>query len=263
MPKARALLWISTLAGVAMLGYSLVLGPPPLWIALASFCGYVGLCTVGVVFPRLEMFADVVSAGVRGRGWIALTFDDGPDPRTTRRVLATLAAGGHRATFFVIGAKAERHPEVIREICDQGHEIAVHAYEHSRLYSFWAPSRIERDIERARTVLEGICGVRPVLFRPPVGHVSPRTAAGSRRAKVKLIAWTVRALDGIPFAKPEAVARRVERGLSDGSIVMLHDAAERDTYEPAAVEALPRILRAIEARSLRTVTLSELLEPSP
>lgn len=259
MPPARGALWIATAAGLALVARSLVVGPVPLWLSVGALIGYVTLATVGVIFPRLQMYAEVVSRGAAGQNRIALTFDDGPHPETTRHVLAELARAGHKATFFVVAGKAERHPDVVTEIREQGHEIALHGYEHARFYSFWAPRRIERDLERAQDVLESICGVRPVLFRPPVGHVSHLTAAGARRAGVTIVAWSVRALDGVRSAKPERVLGRVERGLRDGAIVLLHDAAERDDFEPVAVRLLPRILELVKDRALRGVTVSEIL----
>jgi len=259
MPPARGALWVATAAGLALVARSLLIGPVPLWLSVSALVAYLTLVVVGVVFPRLEVFADVISRGFVGQHRVALTFDDGPNPKTTRRVLAALARAGHKATFFVVAAKAERHPDVIAEIHEQGHEIALHGYQHARFYSLWSPRRIERDLARARSVLERTCGVRPSLFRPPVGHVSYLTAAGARRAGVQMIAWSVRALDGVRSADPQRVLRRVERGLRDGAIVLLHDAAERDDYEPVAIELLPRILELIKEKGLRGVTVSGIL----
>jgi peptidoglycan-N-acetylglucosamine deacetylase len=238
---------------------SLLIGPVPLWLSAGALVAYLTLVVVGVVFPRLEVFADVTSRGIPGQQRIALTFDDGPHPETTRRVLAALARSGHKATFFVVAEKAERHPEVMVEIHEQGHEIALHGFEHARLYSLWSPRRIARDLARAQRVLESTCGVRPTLFRPPVGHVSHLTAAGARRAGVRMIAWSVRALDGVRSADPERVLARVRRGLVDGAIVLLHDAAERDDHEPVAIGVLPRIFELMKERGLRGVTVSEIL----
>ncbi|MBN1605223.1 MAG: polysaccharide deacetylase family protein [Polyangiaceae bacterium] len=259
MPPARGALWVATAAGLALVARSLLIGPVPLWLSVSALVAYVTLVVVGVTFPRLEVFADVTSHGVAGQHRIALTFDDGPNPRTTRRVLAALGRAGHKATFFVVAAKAERHPDVMTEIRAEGHEIALHGYQHARFYSLWSPRRIESDLARARSVLERTCGVRPSLFRPPVGHVSHLTAAGARRAGVQMVAWSVRALDGLRSADPERVLRRVERGLRDGAIVLLHDAAERDDYEPVTLGVLPRILELVKERGLRGVTVSEIL----
>jgi peptidoglycan/xylan/chitin deacetylase (PgdA/CDA1 family) len=93
-----------------------------------------------------------------------------------------------------------------------------------------------------------------------VGYVSSRTASGAKKAGVRTVAWSVRSLDGLGGADPERVAERVDRKLSDGAIVLLHDAAERDDFEPASIAALPRILDSIEERGLKTVSLDELLD---
>src|SRR5262249_16076077 len=84
------------------------------------------LGTTGVLYPQLEMYGPIISLGPSGRMRVALTFDDGPDPVTTRRILESLGATRHRATFFVLGAKARRHPDVVREIHAGGHTLGVH-----------------------------------------------------------------------------------------------------------------------------------------
>src|ERR1051326_7947804 len=88
---------------------------------------------MGFFFPRLEMYGPIVTRGPAGRRSVALTFDDGPHPVTTRRILAVLAATRHRATFFVLGVKARRHPEVVREIHAAGHTLGVHGDRHVRV----------------------------------------------------------------------------------------------------------------------------------
>jgi peptidoglycan/xylan/chitin deacetylase (PgdA/CDA1 family) len=136
-------------------------------IALVVATGGVG--SLGVYFPWLEMFARVLCRAPRGSARLALTFDDGPHPDTTRRVLAALASTRHRATFFLFGEKVERHPDVVREIRDAGHTPAVHGYIHDRLHPFRSARRIQSELVRALDAIERVSGVRPIWFRPPVG----------------------------------------------------------------------------------------------
>jgi peptidoglycan/xylan/chitin deacetylase (PgdA/CDA1 family) len=225
-------------------------------LALAWFV----VATVGVAFPALEMYGPIVQRGPAGRRAVALTFDDGPHPVTTRRILAALAATRHRATFFVLGAKARRHPDVLREIQAAGHTIGVHGDEHDRLHSFRMPWRVHRDLVNAARAVEDATGIRPRLFRPPLGHTSVNAAPGVRRAGMTVIGWSVRGLDGMRTQTPDAVVARIERDLADGAIVMLHDAAERDDYEPASVEALPALLRLLDERGWRSVGVDILLD---
>lgn len=259
MPKARVVLWIASLAGIALCARSVLVGPVPLGIALAGGALYLGLVLAGVLVPRLEMFGDVVWEGPAEAQAVALTFDDGPCPSTTPLVLAELERASARATFFVLGEKAERYPEVVRAIAEAGHELGVHGYRHHWLYAFLPPRDVEADVRRAVQAVEKAAGVRPSWFRPPVGQISPRTAAGAARAGVTLVGWSVRGLDGVRRAAPAGVERRVIRGLRNGAIVALHDAAESDDYVPASLDALPRILAAVARHGLRAVTLTDLV----
>jgi peptidoglycan/xylan/chitin deacetylase (PgdA/CDA1 family) len=225
--------------------------------ALAA--GWYALATTGVLFPQLEMYGPIVSSGPSGHRRVALTFDDGPDPVSTRRVLDALRGTPHRATFFVLGEKARCHPDVLREIHAAGHTLGVHGDVHDRLHSFRMPGTVCAQLVRAIEAVEVATGVRPHLFRPPLGHTSVTTMRGVRLAGVTVVGWSVRGWDGLSGQSPDVVVERVERDLADGAIVMLHDAAERDDFEPAGVRALPRILAALDRRGLTSVGVDTLL----
>jgi peptidoglycan-N-acetylglucosamine deacetylase len=237
-----------------------LVGPIPLGVALTALIAYVALCVLGALVPRFEMFGDVVWRGDAASNGVALTFDDGPNPKTTLRILELLARSDARATFFVLGEKAERHPEVLRAVVEGGHSLGVHGYRHDRLYAFKSPKAVESDIRRAAEVIERETGVRAKWFRPPVGQVSPRTSEGAKRAGVEIVGWSVRGLDGLRSADPTRVANRVERGLESGAIVLLHDSAEHDDYSPESIDALPLILESIAQRGLRVVPLETLID---
>ncbi len=247
---------LGTLAVAAAVGGQL--GPRRL-VALSA--AWYAVATIGVFFPRLEMYGPIVSRGPAGRRSVALTFDDGPHPVTTRRILAVLAATHHRATFFVLGAKARRHPEVVREIHAAGHTLGVHGDRHDRLHAFRMPWRVRDEILRAARAVEDAAGVRPRFFRPPLGHTSITTTRGARRAAMTIVSWSTRGLDGLRRRAPEAVVARVARSVTDGAIVMLHDASEHDDFEPASVRALPELLRLLDDREWTSVGLDTLLDP--
>jgi len=225
--------------------------------ALAA--AWFGMATIGVLFPRLEMYSRMISRGPTGSRRVALTFDDGPNPVTTRCVLETLRSTRHRATFFVLGTKARRHPDVLREIHAGGHTLGVHGDRHDRLHSFRMPWVVRWEILRAIRAVEVATGVCPRFFRPPLGHTSITSVRGARLAGVTLVSWSLRGYDGVRGRSPEAVVERVARALTDGAIVMLHDAAERDDFEPASVSALPRLLGLLDQRGFTSVGLDALL----
>ena len=244
--------WLGTLAVQAA-----VRGDPGL--AVMGALGWSAVATTGVLLPRLEMYGRVISRGQAGRARVALTFDDGPHPVTTQRVLEVLAPTRHRATFFVLGHKVRRRPDVVRAIHAGGHTVGIHGDVHDRLHSFRMPWRVRDELVRAADAVEAAAGVRPKYFRPPLGHTSLTTVPGARRAGVTLIGWSSRGYDGIAGRSPERIVERVGRTLTDGAIVLLHDAAEHDDFEPAAIPALPRLLALLDERGLTSVGLDELL----
>jgi peptidoglycan/xylan/chitin deacetylase (PgdA/CDA1 family) len=254
MPTGRALLLVASAVALALTGRSLMGSPVPLWLSLAALGAYAGLITWGVLNPSLEMFADVVWRGPEGARGVALTFDDGPHPRFTRTVLDALDAVGARATFFVIGEKGERHPELLRELVARGHLVGVHGDRHDRLLSLRSSARVRADLTRTVEFVAATTGERPRLYRPAVGQTNPRIARVARELGLTIVGWSVRGRDGVA-ADAGSVIRRVVPRLQDGAIVLLHDAAERDDHEPAAGTALPHILAAMSERGLTPVRL--------
>lgn len=263
MPAARISLYVASIGALAVLARSLVFEPIPLWLAGILFSGYLALVLFGVFFLRLQMFVDVFYRGGKDDDGVALTFDDGPSPVTTPKILDELDRAGAKATFFVIGRKAERHPEIIADIVQRGHAVGIHGFAHDRLFSLRSLAYVRDDLRRARDLLERLTGTRPTLFRPPIGHSNARIARVVRELDLTVVGWTIRALDGIGGARPESVERRVIPRLRDGEVVLLHDAAEREDFVPASIAALPRILEAMESRNLRGVRVGDWIDAPP
>jgi peptidoglycan/xylan/chitin deacetylase (PgdA/CDA1 family) len=260
MPPARLLFYAATVGGIVLSVRAVLTQPPALAVAVGLSFVYMAIILSGVFVLRLRMFTDAVIRGpVEARG-VALTFDDGPDPVHTRRVLDILEQHGAVATFFVIGRKVEAHPELALEIVERGHQIGVHGFEHDRLFSLRGPRRVRRDLERAVRAIERATKRRPMLFRPPVGHTNPTIARIADQLDLTVVGWSAAGYDGIAAAKPASVARRIGQKLDDGVIVLLHDAAERDDHEPAGVLALPRILAEMKDKNLAAARLDEWVE---
>lgn len=249
---------------------SVLIQPPPLWVPLTLGGAYLGVILWGVMSLSLQMFGEAICSAPGAEGRVALTFDDGPDPVSTGLVLDRLKEAGAKATFFLVGKKVEKHPEVVRRIVAEGHSVGVHTFHHNRLYAFLSPKDVQADIVRTQAAIEIACAERPVWFRPPVGQMSPRTSRGIELAGCQTIGWNVRAFDGVRSATTQQCANRVISRLSSGAIVLMHDAWETREVEPdddasslkacpAGVRALGTILKECSRRGLSCVTVEELI----
>jgi peptidoglycan/xylan/chitin deacetylase (PgdA/CDA1 family) len=209
-----------------------------------------------LVGPNVRRLPD----GGREPAEIALTFDDGPDPATTPRVLDQLEARGATASFFCVGRKAERHPRLVAEIARRGHRVENHSFSHSNVFCLYTPAAMARDLDRAQAVLAGLTGRAPRWFRAPAGLRSPWLDGVLRERGLRLVSWTRRGLDTV-VRRPDAVTRRLLRGLAAGDILVLHDGghggAPQGAPRSVGLEALPRLLDAVAAAGLRVVPLPE------
>jgi peptidoglycan/xylan/chitin deacetylase (PgdA/CDA1 family) len=205
---------------------------------------------------------DTVRRGAADRQAVALTFDDGPDPVFTPRVLDILAQFGVRATFFVIGKQAEQHPEIIRAIAGAGHEVGNHTYGHRALWLL-PPHRTREEIDRCTHVLTAILGAPPWYFRPPWGQFNWEAVRHSTRVQQRRVLWSLRGEGWLPVAKPQTIGRIVARRLHPGAIIDLHDGGGLKHTPARMTTALPELLWLIQQRGYRCLTLSELLTEGP
>lgn len=184
---------------------------------------------------------------------VALTFDDGPDPQRTPAVLDLLARQGVRATFFVVGARAEAHPELVRRMATEGHVVGNHSYTHSWRFPLRSLGRTVEELRRTGEVLHRITGRQPRLFRPPFGVTNPTIARAVRRLGLDPVGWSIRSLDTMGQS-PERVAARILRRLHPGAVILLHDRC-------AGSERLVGLLvEGLRNRGLEPVTLPELFD---
>ncbi|HEY7461828.1 MAG TPA: polysaccharide deacetylase family protein [Gemmatimonadota bacterium] len=191
---------------------------------------------------------------------LALTFDDGPDPSRTPRVLELLARGGHTATFFCIGRNAERHPTIVAEAAAAGHEIANHTYSHP-LLPLVSRRRLLEEVRRTEWILTGLAGARPTHFRPPMGWATPAILRRVAEEGYRAVLGTIYPAD--PRAPDaETIIERTVARLAPGRILILHDGSSRGRPRERTLEALPVILTQMEARGLRGVSVRELIGPA-
>ncbi len=199
--------------------------------------------------------------GPASSGAVALTFDDGPDPIWSPRVLDILAARGARATFFVIGRRAAAAPEVVRAIADGGHEVANHTWSHRSLW-FCGPRRTHEEIARCHDTIGEQTGVAPRHFRPPWGMVNAAMWRALRRTGERCVFWSLQP-EGQRAQSAETQARYVVTRARAGAIVDLHD-AEGVAGAPARLAAaLPAMLDGLLGAGYRLTTITDVLAGAP
>ncbi|MFC6599734.1 polysaccharide deacetylase family protein [Kitasatospora paranensis] len=162
------------------------------------------------------------TAGYGDPGHLALTFDDGPDPRSTPYVLDALDALGVRATFFLLGSMLERSPLLGRELVARGHEAAVHGWYH-RPQWYPTPGRDLRELRRAAEAVTDLCGARPTWYRPPYGVPTTGLALAAHRLGLRTVLWTAWGRDWTASATATSVYRTARPGLTGGATLLLHD----------------------------------------
>jgi peptidoglycan-N-acetylglucosamine deacetylase len=184
-----------------------------------AFLMVVGL---GVAIPQLSLFGPFVCRGKVTRWCVALTFDDGPDARSTPALLDLLRAEGVKAAFFCVGRQVTAHPELAARIAGEGHLLENHSYAHSKTTNLFSLDRLRSDLEQAQTVIQQATGTAPLLFRPPMGLTNPKIFRVAHALGLTVVGWSARGLD-TKITEPEQIVARIERRLKPGAIILLHD----------------------------------------
>ena len=210
-----------------------------------------------------------VWSGPPATGAVALTFDDGPSVQFTRRVLQVLARYDVRATFFMIGALVQRHPDLVREVRDGGHELANHSYDHRSAAEIegW---RVHDSLLRGAEALETATGTRPRWYRPPRGEVTSATLLAALAGHQELALWSVGRGTRTADSDVAGIVNHLLDSTAPGDIVDLHDGIGRSSFvghpdpvligrRQAEITALPEALERWLAQGLQFRTLSSLI----
>jgi peptidoglycan/xylan/chitin deacetylase (PgdA/CDA1 family) len=235
VPPARIAFLAATVAGIAFTARAVLAVPPPLPVSIVCACVYFTLLAAGVVMLRLRMFADALVRGPADATGVALTYEATLDEARTRLVLDALDAAEAKATFFVLGVKAEEHRELALEIVKRGHTLGIQGFVRDFCFVLRGSKRVQGDLERAVRVIENITEAAPIFFRPPFGHTNPTMARIADRLDLTVIGWSASAPAG--------------DALADGAIVRLRDVA-----------SVTSTLEKIAAKNLRVVPLGDWLE---
>ncbi|HEU5168985.1 MAG TPA: polysaccharide deacetylase family protein [Gemmatimonadales bacterium] len=225
--------------------------------AAVSAVGAAGVALYGALEPNNSLFGPVTGRGPRDRR-VYLTFDDGPNPEATPRILGTLADQHAPAAFFMVGAHVRRFPEIARAVAAAGQTIGNHTDTHAKLH-LRGPAWIARELGRAHDAIVATTGAVPRVFRAPHGYRNPFVLRAAHRRDYRVLGWTFGVWDS---ARPgaEEIRRRVRARVRPGAILLLHDG---DGYDPLGdrsqtAGALPGIIADLRAAGYELRPIAEL-----
>lgn len=230
------------------------------WIVAALLANHLVLTLLGLL-PRSQGLGPnwtKLPATATARNEIALTIDDGPDPLVTPQVLDILDQHHARATFFCIGEKAARYPDLCRDIARRGHTIENHTQHHSHYFALMGMQDLTRELQTAQQTLAALSGVPPLFFRAPAGIRNPLLEPVLAKLGLQLASWSVRGFD-TRRGDAAQVKNRLLKQLRAGAILLMHDgnAARTPHGVPMIIEILPALLEAARAAQLHFVSLRE------
>jgi len=220
------------------------------FLLTASIYGAGTLIMLYLLFHPRNQWLVTNRSRVEGERSLALTFDDGPDPVDTPKLLDILRDKHVKATFFVVGKRADQYPEIVRRAWAEGHLIANHTWSHRNLFFFLTPSRLLSEIYRGGESVRRICGFRPRLFRSPVGLRHPLLRPYLKDAGLEYVSWTIRTRDTLS-RNSHVLAQRILKQAASGDIILLHDHLPGGTQ--VMLEALPRVIDELRQRGFEFV----------
>ncbi|MCD4781927.1 MAG: polysaccharide deacetylase family protein [Candidatus Omnitrophica bacterium] len=192
---------------------------------------------------------------------VVLTFDDGPSPVWTTKILDELKKAGIKATFFVIGHHVKKYPEIARRIVKEGHEIGNHGYAHSVMF-YYKPAEIEEEIQYTEQVIHEITGVRTKYFRPPKAWLRKSIKDKIKSMGYEIILWSLNSKDWVCFNHKDIV-KYISKSVRNGDILLFHDSGNVFSIEGGirtqTVKTITLLVKTLEDRGFKFVTIEELL----
>ena len=187
---------------------------------------------------------------------ISITFDDGPHPEFTPKVLDVLKKYNAKATFFCIGNNIKSHPKLLNQIIDEGHTVGNHTYHHAKNFGFLTTNKVVIELNKTTALIKVVSGKTVRMYRPAFGVTNPRIKQAVKATQLLSIGWNKRSLDTLPFSK-EYTLKRITRNLKPGDVILLHDTSEK------SVAVLEHLLLFLQKHKLKSVTVDQLLNIQP
>lgn len=248
----RLILWLNVIAPITAI--ILIWRGQPWWWALLCLMSAHALWLWATLVPYCKWWGPILLKLPTEEKKVWITIDDGPTAHDTPALLDLLDANGAKATFFLIGERAERHPLLVREIVDRGHEIADHTYHHPAGW-FWFLGRggTYREITKGAGILRRIAPeVKLRWFRAPAGMRNHHTHPILKETGLELAGWSVRGRDGVLNDKKKVLAR-LRKGIKPGAILLMHEGRNDSEGRPLAPQVLGELLDHLKAEGYQAV----------
>lgn len=197
----------------------------------------------------------IVFNGPKQKKRVALTFDDGPDPRFTTQILNILRENNIKATFFLIGKNVQRFPHLVKQEVDEGHAIGSHSWEHKELPKL-TPQQLHEDLKKTKEEIKKASGKDILFLRPPYGATKGIEEKLKKEGYV-IINWDVDTVDWKPGRTPQQIVDVIQKETQPGSIILFHDAGGNRS---ATVSVLPQVIQQLKSKGFEFVTVDQLLE---
>ncbi|WP_139855594.1 polysaccharide deacetylase family protein [Aequorivita sinensis] len=250
---------INALALVIFFGLLLTgfFGDVPVWLYVLFVIIWIVITAIGSFQIKWNYHLESLNHNYKtSKNYISITFDDGPNPDYTPKILSLLKEHNAKATFFIIGKNAETHPDLVREIIADGHSIGNHSFSHANTFGFFSSEKIIADLKKSDSVLKEITGKEIKLFRPPFGVTNPNIKKALKKTGHHSIGWSKRSLDTTNLSE-EKILKRIIPNLRKGDIVLLHDSSLK------SVAVLEQLLLTLTPHELQSVSVDRLLEIEP
>ncbi len=207
------------------------------------------------VLPQNAFYGPTLFKGNTADKVVSLTFDDGPYPVYTEKILRILQDNDIEATFFLVGENIEEHPEIARKVVEAGQIVGIHAYTHKDMLRM-NQEEVYQQLEQAKTSVKKHLGQDAIYFRPPHGFKDYRVMAATAKAQVQVVTWSAMGQDWKEISAKQVV-ENVMKDIHPGSIVLLHDGDSPNNIasRQRTVEALPMLLQALQQEGYRVISL--------
>ncbi|MEZ5993399.1 MAG: polysaccharide deacetylase family protein [Planctomycetota bacterium] len=223
-----------------------------------------GWISWGVFNVNSSLWADTVWRAPEPIKAVALTFDDGPDPRFTPEVLKVLADKRVKAAFFAVGHRVIENPDLVHEIHQGGHMLGNHSDSHAMWINFSLHKRLRQEVNDTNKAIKQCIGQEPRMYRAPHGFKNPALGDILTQESMVAVGWQVRGFDAVS-GNAAKIAERIVDKARPGGVILLHDGAglQGSDDRSATVDALPVIIDGLRARGFEILRLDELLKIPP